>query len=135
MEIRRLLLVCLGGALGSGLRYLTAVAITAPKAATGGFPASTLTINVFGCFFLEILLAVAAGPARLSLETRLLLGTGLLGGFTTYSTFNSETLALFRQGSSGLAIAYFSATLVVSLVAGVLGAWAGRGLSMALGQG
>jgi CrcB protein len=133
MEIRRLLLVCLGGAVGSGLRYLTAVAL-APKA-SGGFPASTLTVNVFGCFFLELLLAVATGSTRLSLETRLLLGTGLLGGFTTYSTFNTETLALFRQGSPGLAIAYVSATLLVSLAAGVMGAWAGRGLSLALGQG
>jgi CrcB protein len=133
MAIRHLLLVCLGGAAGSGLRYLTAVAL--PSRSAGAFPASTLLINVLGCFLLELLLGLGTGSTRISPETRLLLGTGLMGGFTTYSTFNTETLALFRQGSSALAVGYISATLLLSLAAGLLGAWAGRGLSLALAHG
>ena len=133
MELTRFLLVCLGGAVGSGLRYLLSGVLLLRSGSP--FPVGTLLVNITGCFALELLLAVATGTARVSHETRLLLGTGLLGGFTTYSSFNSESLALFRQGATATAILYMSATLLGGLAAGVAGALAGRGLWAALGRG
>ena len=135
MEWKRLLLVCLGGGVGSGLRYLVTVAL--PTRPGVGLPLGTLAVNLAGCFLLELVLAGVA-PGRISTETRLLLGTGMLGGFTTYSSFNSETLALLRQGSpsgTGTALLYVLLTLSGGLVAGLLGALVGRSLFAALARG
>ena len=123
----RLLLVCQGGALGSGARYLVALGL-APAAGAAGpsFPWPTFAVNVAGCFLLELLVGLAAAGLRLSVETRLLLGTGIRGGFTTYSSFNTETAALWRAGAPRLAIAYLLATVLTCVVAGLLGAQLGR---------
>jgi len=63
------------------------------------------------------------------MRVRLLIGTGFMGGFTTYSTFNYETLALIGEGSAGLAAANVAATLVGCFAGGLLGLAAGRALS------
>jgi fluoride exporter len=119
----RLLLVCLGGALGSGARYLVAVALPRPPeaAAAGAFPWATFAVNTLGCFLMQLLVGVAAGPLRLSAEVRLLLGTGVLGGFTTYSSFNAELTGLLRAGAWPATLLYLGATVLGCFAAGVLG--------------
>ncbi len=104
----RFLLVCLGGAAGSGARFLIASAT----------PYGTLIVNVIGSFAI----AVALDSLRSS-DLRLMLVTGVLGGFTTYSAFNQETLELMRAGSWGRAFANVAVTLIACLLAGAAGIW------------
>src|SRR5262245_62313903 len=96
----RLLLVCLGGAAGSGARYLLAMWVTAK--AGSGFPFGTLAVNVIGSFAMGFLAQFAAAH-EMSETTRLALATGVLGGFTTYSEFNEETLRFVQLDACGLA--------------------------------
>ncbi len=117
-----LLLVCMGGALGSGARYL--VSTWAARTFGTDFPRGTLLVNLLGSFVLALLLGL---PARwVSPEARLFVGAGVLGGFTTYSSFNYETLALLEGGSGGLAAANVAATVTSCLLAGLAGLAAGR---------
>lgn len=118
----RLLLVCAGGALGSGARYL--VSTWAARALGADFPRGTLLVNVTGSFVLALVFAVPG--SRLSPELRLFLGAGICGGYTTYSSFNTETLALFEQGSAALAAANLALTVVACLAAGIAGLALGR---------
>jgi CrcB protein len=123
--VLRLLLVCGGGALGSGARYL--VATWAARYLEADFPRGTLIVNVAGSFLIGILLTATAGRPDAD-ELRLLLGAGALGGFTTYSSFNAEVLALAAAGRPGAALLYAGATLSLGLVGGLLGMAAGRAL-------
>lgn len=123
----RLLWICLGGALGTGCRYLLSGWLQRRLGAT--FPWGTLAVNLLGSFLLGLILEVALTTETFSLELRLALTTGVMGGFTTYSTFNYETLQLFREGSYALGLANLAATVVGCLVAGLLGWWAGRALA------
>ncbi len=113
--------VAIGGALGAVLRY--GVTLGLARAAGTGFPWGTLAVNLVGSFLMGVL-AAWLGP-RAGLAP--LLMTGLLGGFTTYSAFSLDTLALVDRGAHGLAAAYVAATLAGAL----LGCWAG----FALGRG
>jgi len=87
-----------------------------------------LLVNVLGCFLLELVLLSTTLALRLSAEWRLALSTGFLGGFTTYSTFNAESSALFRSGAWRLAVFYAAVTVLGGLVAGLLGAYLARNL-------
>ena len=118
------LLVCLGGAIGSGARYL--VATWAAGALGADFPRGTLIVNVTGSFLLAAIMAAALEGGGLSPSARLFLGAGVLGGFTTYSSFNYETLALVEQGSWGLAGANLLLTVLACLAAGLAGLALGR---------
>lgn len=120
----RLFAVALGGALGSALRYtLSALAL---RLFGAGFPTGTFVVNAIGSFALALLVPWAAEGAGLSVPLRLLLTTGLCGGFTTYSSFNLEALSLFEAGRPGVAALYVGATLLSCLVAAVFGLWIGR---------
>jgi len=120
--VLRLLLVCAGGALGSGARYL--VSTWAARVLGADFPRGTILVNATGSFVLAALFVLPG--SRVSPELRLFLGAGVLGGFTTYSSFNTETLALIDQGSAGLALANVALTVTGCLVAGLLGFAVGR---------
>jgi CrcB protein len=120
--VLRLLLVCAGGALGSGARYL--VSTWAARALGADFPRGTILVNAAGSFALAVIFAIPG--SRLPPELRLFLGAGVLGGFTTYSSFNTETLALLEQGSAGLALANVALTTIGCLVAGFAGLALGR---------
>jgi CrcB protein len=120
-----LVLVCLGGALGSGARY--GVSTWAARA-LGSFSQGTLLVNVSGSFLLALLMGVAA-TRGLSPEARLFLGGGILGGYTTYSSFNYEALVLADGGSPARAVGYVALTVVGCLVAGLAGLVAGRALA------
>jgi fluoride exporter len=120
--VLRLLLVCAGGALGSGARYL--VSTWAARALGADFPRGTILVNATGSFVLALVFGLRG--ELLSPEARLFLGAGLMGGYTTYSSFNYETLALLESGDSGLAVANLLITVSACLLAGMLGLAAGR---------
>ncbi|MDP2323403.1 MAG: fluoride efflux transporter CrcB [Gammaproteobacteria bacterium] len=114
-----------GGAVGSVLRYAVA-GITQRLYSTGGsaavsFPVGTLVVNVTGSFLIGLLMGLAESRAVLTAETRLLLVTGLLGGYTTFSAFSLETLMLFRAGQTGTALS----SVVLQVLLGVAAAFAG----------
>jgi CrcB protein len=120
----RLVLISLGGALGTAARYLLSgwlLRVLGPA-----FPYGTLAVNVIGSFLLGALMHVGLQTALLSPTARLVLGTGVLGGFTTYSTFNYETLQYLQEGAWGLAGLNVAATLLVCVAAGALGVAAAR---------
>jgi CrcB protein len=116
------LYVLLGAMVGAPLRYLTDRAVQSRHDSV--FPWGTFTVNVAGCLVLGLLTgAAAAGAAGSSL--RLLLGTGLCGALTTYSTFSYETLRLAETGARG----YAAVNVVASVAAGLGAAFAGVALA------
>ncbi len=120
----RYLLVALGGALGSVGRYW--VGGLAPRLLGPAFPYGTLVVNLVGSFLISLVMGVALHSTNVPVNVRLFLTTGVIGGFTTYSTFNYETLVLLQQKlwlTAGLNLA---GTLCGCLVAGVLGLWVAR---------
>lgn len=122
----RFLWICAGGAFGTGARYLLsgwALATLGPS-----FPYATLAVNLIGSFCVGLLMQVGIATPILSPTARLTLTTGVMGGFTTYSTFNYETIRYAQDGSWVLALGNVAATLAGCLAAGVLGVAAGRGL-------
>ena len=115
----RFLLICLGGALGTGARYL--IALEAPRLLGTAFPYGTLTVNVVGSFLVGAVMHVGLTTNLMSPELRLMLTTGVMGGFTTYSTFNYETMEYLRQGDFSLAAVNVAVTVILCLLAGALG--------------
>ncbi|MGW3355734.1 fluoride efflux transporter CrcB [Streptomyces bungoensis] len=119
------LLVVAGAMVGAPLRYLTDRAVQ--KRHDSVFPWGTFTVNVAGCLVLGLLSGVVAAGAASS-HLQLLLGTGLCGALTTYSTFSYETLRLAEGGARLFA----AANAVASVVAGLGAAFAGVSLAQAL---
>jgi len=118
-----LLWVVVAGGLGSGARYLVGQwAITALGAA---FPYGTLIVNLVGCFALGAVVQLAAAGSW-SPELRTAIAVGFLGGFTTYSSFNQDTLTLLAGGAVGAAALNVALTLLGGLAAGTLGLLAAR---------
>lgn len=120
----RFLLVCLGGAIGTGARYL--IVLWTAAALGTGFPIGTLLINVIGSFLLGFIMHLGTSTELLSPTARLALTTGLLGGFTTYSTFNYETTNFFRGGAWLYGSLNVIGTVLTCLAAGLLGIGLGR---------
>ncbi|MER5795607.1 fluoride efflux transporter CrcB [Streptomyces sp. NPDC001980] len=119
------LLVVLGAVVGAPLRYLTDRAVQARRDSV--FPWGTFVVNVTGCLILGLLTGAATAGAA-SPHLQLLLGTGLCGALTTYSTFSYETLRLTETGA-GL---YAAANVVASLAAGLGAAFAGAAIARAV---
>ena len=109
------LLVGVGGAFGSMARYGIGLALP-----SSGFPYATLAVNVIGCFCIGLAMPAAARVEALSPELRLLVVVGFLGGFTTFSAFGNETMALLRSGG-GLALLNVAANVGLGLAAVALG--------------
>lgn len=126
----RLLLVCLGGAIGSGARYLVS---TLAARAVAGYPLGTLVVNVTGSFLLAAIMGVSLGSGAIGPDLRAFLGAGVMGGFTTYSSFNYETLHFLDEGAIALALANLAITVAACLVSGALGLLAARVLARASG--
>lgn len=114
-----LALVLLGGAIGATLRYLT------DRALTGGFPWGTLTVNVVASLGLGMLTGAASA---LPPGWYALLGTGLAGALSTYSTFGYETVRLIRDGTHRRAFLNVVANLTATLGAAAAGLWLGAAL-------
>lgn len=123
-----------GGALGSVVRYAVSGAaqrLLVPGAGTfASFPAGTLVVNVSGSLLIGLLAGLAESRALLGAEARLLLVTGVLGGYTTFSAFSLETLLLLRAGQTTTALT--SVGLQVGL--GVAAAFAGFTVALAAGR-
>jgi len=120
--MRQMLLVGLGGFVGSVARY--GISALLVPLAPGGFPWGTLLVNLSGSFAIGVVLAAAVERAWLAPDVRLLLAAGLCGGFTTMSSFSFETWALLEQGLFGLAAGYVTVTLLGCLIA----TWSGIAL-------
>ncbi|MBK5927106.1 fluoride efflux transporter CrcB [Rhodobaculum claviforme] len=114
--------VALGGALGSMARF--GVQTASVRLLGPGVPLGTLVVNVVGCFLIGVLFVWLA--ERGAMRAAPFLVAGLLGGFTTFSTFSLDALALWERGHWGLAAGYVAASVGLSLLAVVAGAFAAR---------
>ena len=122
--MRRLIIVVLCGGLGSGARYLLGgwiIGWLGPR-----FPYGTITINVAGSFLIALIMTLSLTTDLIGPELRVALTTGVMGGFTTYSTFNYESIALFQQGEFLFGVLTILVTVSACLVAGGLGLLAAR---------
>ena len=120
----RFILVCVGGAIGTAARYLTALWV--PTMLGASFPFATLIVNTVGSFFIAFIMHVGSSTEMLSPDMRAMLTTGVMGGFTTYSTFNYETTDFLREGAWALAAANILGTVAICLAAGFAGAAVAR---------
>ncbi|NML73721.1 fluoride efflux transporter CrcB [Rhizobium sp. S-51] len=120
--MNQILLVALGGAVGSVCRYL--VGVGALRLLGPSFPWGTLVVNVAGSFAIGVLAELIVARYGASAELRLLLITGFLGGFTTFSAFALDAVTLFERGATVAGFAY----LVLSIGASIAAAVAGIGL-------
>lgn len=118
--MKAVLLVALGGGLGSALRYQIGL-WTLRSSELVRFPIGTLLINVVGCFLVGLLWVWVERSNAWSGELRLALMVGFLGGFTTFSAFGLETFLILKRGAAGTALTYAG----LSLVFGCLAVWLG----------
>jgi fluoride exporter len=118
--MKAVLLVALGGALGSVARYKLS-GLVLHHTIDWPFPAGTFAVNVLGCLVAGVLAALAEEHDLLSPDTRILVFSGVLGGFTTFSAFGLETMHLLKRGELGVA----AANVILSVVAGLLALWIG----------
>lgn len=121
---KTIIAVGLGGFIGSVLRYLVSRLTAGVDFAS--LPLGTLTVNVLGCFVLGLLTGLFERTGNLSPELRLLLTTGVCGGFTTFSTFCNEGLALMRGGHAMMAAAYAGTSVAMGVLAAAAGMALGR---------
>lgn len=123
----KILLIGLGGGLGAIARYFLSTFIQ-HAANTAMFPIGTLVVNTLGCFIIGGLSYLVDVRGMFTPELRMLTFTGFLGGFTTFSTFGNETMALLRDGETG----YVFANVGLHMVLGLGAVWAGRALAALL---
>ncbi|MBA5804343.1 fluoride efflux transporter CrcB [Rhizobium changzhiense] len=113
------LLVAVGGAIGSLLRYY--VSQWALRLMGPSFPWGTLAVNVVGCFVIGVFAELIARKFNASVELRLLLITGFLGGFTTFSAFSLDAISLFERGEAVAGSIYIAASVGLSMAAVIAG--------------
>lgn len=113
------LLVAVGGAIGSLLRYY--VGQWALRLMGPAFPWGTLAVNVVGCFVIGVFAELIARKFNASVELRLLLITGFLGGFTTFSAFSLDAISLFERGEAIAGGVYIVASVGLSMAAVITG--------------
>ena len=116
----QLLWVGLGGFLGSVGRFVISGFFNRLSPALA-FPIGTLAVNIFGCFLIGLLHGLAESRNMLGTDTRIFLFIGVLGGFTTYSTFGFESLALLKDG----AMLKASANIIIHVFLGLAAVWLG----------
>jgi CrcB protein len=122
--VTQILWISLGGAAGTAARYL--VSGMALRLMGTAFPYGTWLVNFTGSMLLGLIMHVAVTTDALPSTLRLTLTTGVMGGYTTYSTFNYETIVLMSQGAYALSALNVVATLVGCLLGGFLGIVGGR---------
>ncbi|MGG9971645.1 fluoride efflux transporter CrcB [Ferruginibacter sp. SUN002] len=114
--IKNFLLVGVGGALGSMLRYLFSLVITNKQ-----LPWATLLVNIIGSFVIGAVVAMSLKNEVFNNNWRVFLATGICGGFTTFSAFSVENLQLLQNGKYLLSIGYIAASIIL----GIFAAWLG----------
>lgn len=110
--IKNILLVGLGGGIGSILRYVATVMITAKR-----FPYATLSVNILGSFIIGLVLAFSIKDEQFANNWKLFLATGICGGFTTFSAFSLENMQLLQSGKAGMAFLYIALSVVLGIAA------------------
>jgi fluoride exporter len=115
LQMKSVLLVALGGALGSVARYLVS-GWTLHHTVDWRFPLGTFIVNVIGCLLVGVLGGLVVKHDLLSGEARLLLFTGLAGGFTTFSAFGLETFNLLRRDEILVATGYVASSVLIGLL-------------------
>ena len=118
--------VAIGGAAGSVLRYGTTIAVQ--RWTQSSWPWATFAVNILGSFLIGWLAYMVVGRGAISVQTRLIVMVGLLGGFTTFSTFSLDTLRLIQEGGWKAAVA----NAVLSVAGGLIAAWAGFNIASSL---
>jgi len=118
--------IAVGSALGGVSRYLIGGLVQ--RSTGSSFPAGTLVVNVTGSFLIGVFLRYGLETPTLTPEMRAFLTIGFCGGYTTFSTFSYETVALLEDGQWGRAAVYAGASMVLSIGATLLGLLAARGL-------
>lgn len=118
------LTIAAGGAAGSVLRYHVGRLVGSLAGAGNDFPWGTLAVNIAGSLAMGVLVGWLA-RGSISPQTaepwRLLIGVGLLGGFTTFSAFSAEMVTMLHRGQAGLAIGYAAASLIAGMAAMIIG--------------
>jgi CrcB protein len=117
--IKNFLIVGLGGASGSMLRYAVQKIFQVQTAAA--FPTGTLLVNIAGCFLIGILWSLVSRSLTWNDEMKLLLMTGFCGGFTTFSAFTLEGIGLLKENKAALFFIYLTASVVGGLLATFIG--------------
>lgn len=123
----RFLCICAGGAAGTGARYLVALAAT--RWLGSAFPFGTLIVNLTGCFLISAIMHFSIASTALGETARLTLTVGFLGGLTTYSSFNYDTLSLLQKSAPGVGLLNFVVTAAGGLAMGAAGWWVGGRLA------
>ena len=123
-SIYSVMLVALGGALGSVFRYLLG-AWTQTASKSIDFPYGTLAVNLVGCFVIGFLAHLAEARGLFTSESRAFVFIGILGGFTTFSSFGNETINLVRDGETWNALANVGANVIFGLIL----VWLGRAVA------
>lgn len=121
--MKLLLFIGIGGFIGSVLRYLVSIGVQDKW--LKGFPSGTLIVNALGCFVIGVLF-IMTEKGYFSPESRLFFITGICGGFTTFSSFSIETVALIRDGQFLYAASYIIASVILSLAATFAGVAFGK---------
>lgn len=110
--------IFVGGGLGSVVRYLVQMAVC--RSLPLGFPVGTFVVNIVGCLLIGLLYGASA-RWDVPENVRLMLTVGLCGGFTTFSTFSAESLALIRDGFYWMSLLYIAGSVVLGIAAVFLG--------------
>lgn len=114
--IKNLLLVGLGGSIGSMVRYVASLILKSKL-----FPYATLSVNIIGSFIIGLVFAISIKEESLSDNWKLFLATGICGGFTTFSAFSLENMVLLQSGRFGMAVTYISLSIFLGILATFLG--------------
>ena len=125
--MKHLLLVALGGGIGAAGRHL--VGLYMLRHFGGGFPYGTLTVNIVGSFIMGLFIAILARMDGSFQSLRLLVATGMLGGFTTFSSFSLDFATIWERGHMELALGYMAITVVASIGALFAALWLVRGIA------
>jgi CrcB protein len=121
MQVGILLAVALGGALGSLLRYFVAGAVQ--SATWPGFPWGIFVVNITGGFAMGLIVELSALKLNLTPEVRAFLTVGILGGYTTFSTFSLDSALLIERGDYSGAALYIAGSALLSILALFAGLW------------
>jgi fluoride exporter len=113
------LVVLLGGGLGAVARFYVGTVVA--RFYSGAFPAGTFLINITGSFLIGVLMTLFLNRSALNANWRLFLVTGILGGYTTFSSFEWEALTTLRTGAAAISLLYMGSSVVLGLGA----AWVG----------
>ncbi|MEO6818948.1 MAG: fluoride efflux transporter CrcB [Ginsengibacter sp.] len=113
-----LLMIGIGSFIGGVCRYLISIFIQNKFLST--FPYGTFAVNVIGCFLIGLVYALSE-KGNVSMEWRLFFATGVLGGFTTFSSFSNDTIGMMRDGQYLPAFTYVACSVIIGLVATFIG--------------